>query len=438
MTTLAAPPRTDRLLASWHSSQRPDIESHVATHGPSPLPTFGDADWAARLIGEIEASGLTGRGGGGFTSWRKLESVRSAAGAPTIVVNAMEGEPASAKDQVLLNCVPHLVMDGAQLTAAAVGARRVIICIADDADGTAQSVLRAISERRARTIDPISVEIIRPPGHFTTGEESALASWLDHGRAVPSFRTDKSIPLRVKRRPVLIHNAETLAHMALISRHGSIWFRERGTKSSPGTALVTVSGSVENPGVHEIALGSPVSEIIRQSVLLSEPQAVIVGGYGGSLLGPEELGVGFSREELAIHGATTGCGVLAVLPRSTCGVAETARIARYLARQSSKQCGPCTFGLPALATSLENLWRGDAPSGALRVLEQTLGQVEGRGACRHPDGAVRLVVSALRVFAGDFASHAAGRPCRWANRGSVLAFGRPASECRSTSKGASQ
>ncbi|MFZ0666290.1 MAG: NADH-ubiquinone oxidoreductase-F iron-sulfur binding region domain-containing protein [Acidimicrobiales bacterium] len=429
MTTASAPPDTasaegsGRLLAGWRSRHGADLDAHTRMYGQILIPA-GDPNWSTAFANEIEASGLTGRGGGGFSSWRKLDAVRSASRAPTLIVNAMEGEPASSKDRVLLACSPHLVLDGAQITAAAIGAARIMVCVAQNDPDSAESVFRAIDERQRRIPDRIPFEVARPPGRFITGEESALASWLDGRTAAPTFRTDKAIPLRVKRRPVLIHNAETLAHAALISRRGWRWFRQCGTSESPGTTLVTVSGAVDNPGVYEVALGTELDKIVVGAGLKDWPGAVIVGGYGGSVVGPDQLAVGFCNEELCAVGASTGAGVVAVIPRSVCGVAETARAARYLARQSSGQCGPCMFGLPAIASSLESLWRGEGGAKSLQLIESRLGQVTGRGACRHPDGAARFVSTAMRVFSADFASHAVGRPCRFANRQSVLHFGR--------------
>jgi NADH:ubiquinone oxidoreductase subunit F (NADH-binding) len=412
---------TNRLLSRRHPGRDP-LDSHLDTHGPAPLGAPGDALWAARHVSEIEASGLTGRGGAGFAAWRKLDSLRTAGGASSVVVNAMEGEPASAKDRVLLTYAPHLVLDGAQLTAAAVNARKVVVCVAEDQHGAAESVYRAVGERRSRGLDPVATEVARPPGSFVAGEESALTAWLDGRLGIPVFRTDKSIPLRVRRRPVLVHNAETLAHVSLISRYGASWFRELGTPGVPGTTLVTVSGTVEHPGVLEVEMGTALCRIIDRAGPAGAPAAVIVGGYGGTFVGSAELGVGFSPEGLATVGAVTGAGVIAVLPPGACGVAETARIARYMSRQSAGQCGPCVYGLPAIANSLEQLWRADAAPGSEALLRRRLSQVTGRGACRHPDGAVRLVSSALRVFADDFVAHAARRPCEGAHRPSVLAF----------------
>ena len=238
----------------------------------------------------------------------------------------MEGEPASAKDRVLIECAPHLVLDGAQLTAMAAGACRIVVCVPDDRTRTAESIYRAAKERISAGLDAVHVDIARPTGRVR-GRRGVGSRVLARPTACPAtYRVDKSIPLRVSRRPALVHNTETLAQIALISRYGSTWFREVGTSAAPGTTLVTISGAVRHPGVHEVALGTSLAELIRRSEPATEPGAVLTGGYGGSFVGPGELACGFSPDELAGLGATTGAGVIAVLPAVSCGVAETARM----------------------------------------------------------------------------------------------------------------
>jgi NADH:ubiquinone oxidoreductase subunit F (NADH-binding) len=427
MSTTMAPPRTERLLASWSQTGRTDLEAHASVYGPLRLPTGDLRAWQARHVAEIEASGLTGRGGAGFPAWRKLASARSAMrqGRDAIVVlNAMEGEPASFKDRILLERAPHLVLDGAELTAMSIGAAKVVVCVSDALDEAAESVLEATAQRRARGLNQVLTEIARPPAGFIAGEESALASWLAGGPPAPSFRQEKSVPLGVKRSTILVHNAETLAHVSLIARHGSRWFKSLGTATSPGTTLVSVSGAVEHPGVLEIALGTPLSEIVGGAKPVGKTAALIVGGYGGSVLGSDLSDAPFSTEGLAPFGASPGAGVIVVLPHDSCGVAETANIAAYLAAQSSGQCGPCALGLPAIAATLRHLAEGHAATGELTLLRRRMSQVAGRGGCRHPDGAVRLVSSALNVFESDFETHASGHICKNAFRPSVLPFER--------------
>jgi NADH:ubiquinone oxidoreductase subunit F (NADH-binding) len=417
-----APVPGDRatLLGGWRARRAADLGSHLAHHGEPPLPRHGDGAWPERFAATIEASGLTGRGGASFPSATKLRLVRAARGRRTLVVNAMEGEPASAKDRTLLLCVPHLVLDGAELAACALGATKVVVCIADVDHDTAAVVAHAVTERSGTALAPVAVEIRRPPGRYVAGEESALISWLNGGPGAPGWRPDKGRPLTIGRSAALVHNAETLAHMALISRYGPESFRDAGIAEAPGTTLVTVTGAVEHPGVYEVAMGTPLGEIVHRARPTDEVAAVLTGGFGGSWVSAASLATPYAPRPMAAVGGVVGAGVLVVLTRRSCGIAETARVARYMAGESAGQCGPCVFGLPTVADDLERLVDGDVDRGALAQLEMRIAAVDGRGACRHPDGVARMVRSALSVFAADVAAHAAGRPCACRDERSVL------------------
>ncbi|MDE3086279.1 MAG: hypothetical protein KGJ77_05875, partial [Acidobacteriota bacterium] len=256
----------------------------------------------------------------------------------------------------------------------------------------------------------------QPPGRYAAGEESALADWVGGGRGLPAFRPDKTVPLSVRRRPALVQNAETMAQLALVARHGADWFRTAGLPDAPGTTLVTLCGGLPHPGVVEVELGTPLGAVLELGGWSGRPQGVLLGGYGGAFLSGDHLDVAYAPAPLAARGAAVGAGIVGVVPEGACGVAETARIVAYLAGQSAGQCGPCTFGLPALAEDLALLTRGGADRRLLERLDLRLGLVEGRGACRLPDGAVRLVRSALAAFADDVAAHARRRPCPAWNR----------------------
>jgi NADH:ubiquinone oxidoreductase subunit F (NADH-binding) len=401
-----------RLLAgSVGAGASPDLASHLAAHGPLTLPARADGQWRDAMVRAVTESGLLGRGGGGFPSGAKWDAVRRTARCPMLVVNAMEGEPASAKDWILLTRAPHLVLDGAEVAATVVGATDIIVCVPAGSDGAASSVESALAERAGREHRRFRISVQRPPHRYVSGEESALISWLNRGLALPALRIDKSVPLQVGRRPAMVHNAETLGQVALIARHGPAWFRSLGSPDSPGSTLVTVSGAVRAPGVVEVELGTPVIDILERVGLGAELAGVLVGGYGGSWLGPSHLGTPFNRRELAAVGSAHGVGILVALPVGSCGIAETARIVRYMAGESAGQCGPCVFGLPAIAGDLEQLWSGRADPSVIDRIRSRSAVVDGRGACRHPDGVVRLVRSALSVFDDDARAHAEGRPC---------------------------
>jgi NADH:ubiquinone oxidoreductase subunit F (NADH-binding) len=341
------------------------------------------------------------------------------------VVNGMEGEPASDKDKLLLARAPHLVLDGAQYLAVLCGADRIAVGIPIGRDAVAVAVGHAMAERAGQRYARVTEEIVRPPDRFIAGEESALANWFDSGLSLPVFRPDKDTPLRIARRPALVQNTETLAHLALIARRGPGPFRGRGMTEEPGTCLVTLSGAVAHPGVVEVDRGTPLSDIAMLSQPVEPVQALLVGGYGGTWVGPEHFGTPYASIPLRTIGAAVGAGVLVVLGESSCGLAESARIARYLAGQSSGQCGPCVYGLPAIADDLARLARGQGNDDNVARLHRRLREVDGRGACRHPDGAVSLVRSALAVFADDLAAHSRGEPCSHWRRLTTLRFPKP-------------
>ena len=334
----------------------------------------------------------------------------------------MEGEPASDKDKVLLLQAPHLVLDGANLLAVASGANEVVVCVPAGRDQVAQAVHRALLERAAHGHGAVPERMVRPPDRFVAGEESALIGWITSGNSLPSFRPDKGSPLRIGRRVALVHNVETLAHVALIAHGGPDRFRSRGMAEEPGTTLVTISGAVQHPGVVEVDRGTPLADVVARSAPEQTPMALLVGGYAGTWVGPQHFTTPYASLPLRTIGATAGVGVLVALGPDACGIAETARLAHYLAGQSAGQCGPCVYGLPAIADDLTRLAGGRVDPELMARLHRRLSEVDGRGACRHPDGAVAMVRSALAVFASDVTAHAGGTPCLYAARASRLRY----------------
>lgn len=384
-----------RLLAGWAETGAPaGLAAHVARYGRLDLP--------GRLITTVARSGLRGRGGGGFPTARKMKAVADGRGRRVVVANGCEGDPTGAKDAVLLELAPHLVLDGIVLAARAVGAAEAILCV-HTGSRLAGLLTAAIGERRG---DPLPIEVAEIPRRYVASEESALVNALTTGDARPTVTPPRSAERGVRGRPTLVDNVETLAHLALIARYGDEWFRRAGTSDAPGTTLVTVGGAAAEPGVFEIDTGTSVGEVLALAGGPVEPlRAVQLGGLGGRWL---------PFPQAADRPVTVGTGVpaLIALPDRACGVAETARVVRYLAEESAGQCGPCMFGLPAVADDLEILADGADRSGAvLARLRSRLGVIPGRGACAHPDGAVRLAVSALEVFAADVARHARGLTC---------------------------
>ncbi|MDH6136849.1 NADH:ubiquinone oxidoreductase subunit F (NADH-binding) [Kitasatospora sp. MAA4] len=414
-------PHGTRLLHGWYSTGgRADLAEHLGRYGPPPLPPGRRP--AIGLVQAVEEAGLTGRGGAAFPTGRKLRSVAARRGPAVVVANGMESEPASRKDEVLLDLAPHLVLDGAALAASAVGAAAVHLCLPRTRADQVHRLAAAVEERSRAGLDRVPVLVHALPHHYVSSEETSLVHWLNGGEARPTATPPRPFEKGVDGRPTLVDNVETLAHLALIARYGPQWFRGAGRPDAPGTTLVTLSGAVRAPGVYEIALGTQLGSALDTAGGAAEPlQAILVGGFFGSWLpAAGAAAVPFTRPDLAAAGAGPGAGVLVALAQDACGLAETARVLDYLAGQSARQCGPCTFGLPAVAEDFVQLAWGRADAALIERLHRRTGQLPGRGACRHPDGAARLAATALHAFAEDVHRHLAGGPCAAAGRPAVL------------------
>jgi NADH:ubiquinone oxidoreductase subunit F (NADH-binding) len=303
------------------------------------------------------------------------------------------------------------VIDGALLAAAAVGAERVVIGVEESAPGALGAVRRALAERASAEPAGIPVDVVATPAGYVTGEESALVQFVNGGPALPTTVPPRPFEKGVGRRPTLVGNVETLAHLCQIARNGATWFRESGTPEEPGTTLVTVSGAVVRAGVIELPIGTSLEAIIERAGPVGRPAAALVGGFFGTWVPATGFGLAFSRAGLAPAGASPGAGIVIVLPDGACGLSETARIMAWYAEESAGQCGPCVFGLPAMAGEMAALSHGPVPAEGLARLQRWAAQVEGRGACKHPDGSVRLLRSALRAFPHDVERHLDGRAC---------------------------
>jgi NADH:ubiquinone oxidoreductase subunit F (NADH-binding) len=385
---------------------------HLRVHGPLPSRS------PARLADEIERSGLRGRGGGAFPLARKLAAVKRARGRPTVIVNGCEGEPLSAKDGLLLGLLPHLVIDGALSLASAVGAREILIAIDEIEVRAGETIHRALKQRAELRGDRTAAQVVWTPSGYIAGQETAIVRWCEQGVAKPRFGSPRVTERGIDRRPTLVSNAETAAHVALIARHGGDWFRQAGTEIDPGTALVTVSGAVAAPAVYEIEHGLALNALLTESGGCSEPpRAFLLGGYGGTWIdSADATAVRLSPRQLAPLRARLGPGIVYVLPDSACPVAETARVAGWLADQTSGQCGPCVNALGAVANELERVRAGSTGREALAEILRWCELAAGRGACAHPDGAASFVTSAVRVFGDELIDHAQYGPCdacRW-------------------------
>ena len=249
-----------RLLRGVGERPMHELDEHLAVHGP-----LGHERLAPeQIISSVQEAGLRGHGGAAFPTAIKLRSVANRRGSKVLLVNATEGEPASKKDRALLREVPHLVLDGAAVAARAVGAKQAILAVSEADTRGRHALAAALHERRERGLSRSEPdwELVSTPERYLIGQETALVNFINGGPGVPAFGT-RPFQRGVRGRPTLVQNAETLAHIALIARHGPRWFRGLGTAAHPGSTLISVAGAVSAPGVYEIAHGMELTELLR-------------------------------------------------------------------------------------------------------------------------------------------------------------------------------
>ncbi len=416
-STLPPAPGFPRLLSALPLPDSVvDFESHVAHWGDLPLHTAGPT-----LLDELDASGLRGHGGAWFPVGSKWRALRRENRRIVVVANGSEGEPASRKDDFLLTHTPHLVIDGASLAAATLKADRVVLYVPVR---QVEAIRQAVDARKQDGGDPVKIEVISAPHAYLSGQESAVVHALNEGPAVPTFVGIRSIRERGARgRPTLVQNVETLAHVAMISRYGGRWFRSAGTEDSPGTMLLTITGRWPESLVVEASLGAAFRDLLaltRQDA--DRYWGALLGGYGGGWVSmPDLLDSALTEEAARQLNSSLGAGVVVLLPRALCPLAESARVARYMQRQGAGQCGPCIHGLSDLAAYLEGLaFDPRRFGGRVPPVLEVCNLIEGRGACRHPDGVTRFVRSALGVFRDEVDKHLGRGPCSAVNAPALL------------------
>lgn len=358
-----------------------DIENLAAHRG---MPVLSGSAFADALSG----SELTGRGGAHVPAAWKLTAARDAGPGGTVVINGAEGEPGSAKDMALLQTRPHLVLEGALAVADAIGAREVVIWLHESAESSRACMAEAVRERRGEL--NVKVRMLLAPEGYVGGEASAVISAVRGGPALPQFSRDRVRPWG-EGPAVLVHNAETHARLGLLALGAN----------PVATSLVTVAESVApldfaRRTVVETDAAMTFADVLAKAGA-PEPQAVLLGGMGGTWVPWTDLAdMTVDPWELRAAGLSLGAGILHLLPKGRDGLTESVAILDWLAEQSARQCGPCVFGLPALADAVRRTARrrGRDGSEAQRISDL----ISGRGACRHPDGAARMAMSAQEVF----------------------------------------
>ncbi len=390
------PPRLIRAIPGpglfAHLHDDPGYGAHRRRSGL--MPRLG----LAALTSLLDAAAIRGRGGAGFPFAVKLRAAAAARRRPIVVVNAAEGEPWSAKDSALGLFAPHLVLDAAAMTAAALGAHTAHVVVPAERPSVAAAWEQAVAERSG---DPVRWRTTRTAGGFVSGQARAVVELLSGRPNLPVTAWAPEAVDGVGGRPTLLSNAETWAQLALLVGAGPSSYASLGTPDEPGTTLLTLPGTGDGEAVVvEARHGEAWESILRRTGV--EEQAllgpVLMGGFHGTWLRPGALiGGVVSRTAWPL-----GAGVVRPLPPGQCPVAVTAALTARLAAESAGRCGPCRNGLPALAQALAEPLDAPRAEGLVRAVDR-------RGACAHPDGTARLVRTLMDAYGHEVALHAHGR-----------------------------
>jgi NADH:ubiquinone oxidoreductase subunit F (NADH-binding) len=380
------------------------VREPMGREGLEAYRAHGGCGWLTgeALIGAVESSGLRGRGGAAFPTGVKLRSVASRAGPRFVVANGEEGEPASIKDRWLLRVRPHLVIDGLDRVADAVGAERSYLFVSDPE--AVASVAQALEE--LGTDGPAPRELVTTEPRYVAGEETAVVRAINGGPALPLDKPPRPFESGVNGQPTLVANVETLANIPRIAMRGPEEFRALGTERSPGTFLLTLSGACARPGLYEVPFGVSIRDALE--VLageFGEPSGFLMGGFFAGLLGPRGLDARLGYDDLRDDGSGLGCGAIVVLAGDDCPVAAACDVMDYFEHQNAKQCGACIRGTAAMRDALLELAGGRAGEDRVERLRGWSMSLRERGACALLDGAAGVVGSLLREFPDEVGSH---------------------------------
>jgi NADH:ubiquinone oxidoreductase subunit F (NADH-binding)/(2Fe-2S) ferredoxin/NAD-dependent dihydropyrimidine dehydrogenase PreA subunit len=418
--------KQDRALISKNRWVDPcNVGDYIAAGGYSALAAV--LSWFApqRVIEEIKASGLRGRGGSGYPTGRKWEQCRSAPGEHRYVIcNADEGDPGAYMDRGLLEGNPHLILEGMLIGAYAVGSEQGFVYVRNEYPLAVQNVRVAIEQAREMgllghnilgTGFSFDVKVARGGGAFVCGESTALMASLEGKVGEPRAKDVHTVERGYLDQPSLLNNVETWANVPDIIRRGPAWFAARGTETSKGSKIFALTGHVKHTGLVEVRMGTTLREIIfdigggpRNGKSI---KAVQTGGPSGGCLPVSLFDLPVDFEALADAGSMMGSGGMVVIDESVCMVDFAKYFLSFLQDESCGKCVPCRVGIGRMREILEDFCEGRGTMAQFAVLEELAWTVQNTSLCALGKTAPNPVLSTLRYFRDEYLAHVEERHC---------------------------
>ena len=402
-----------------------DIRDYIALDGYRALTKILFDMTSEEVIEEIIASGLRGRGGGGFLTGKKWEICHDVnSDMKYVICNADEGDPGAYMDRSLLEGNPHSVIEGMIIGAYAIGASEGYIYVRMEYPLAVKNVTRAITEAKKLGLLGESIlgsefgfdiHVFRGAGAFVSGEETSLMASIEGKRAFPRQRPPFPAQEGLWGKPTNINNVETWANVPLIIDKGAKWYSKIGTRGSKGTKIFSLVGKINNTGLVEVPMGMTLKEIIYDiggGIKDNKKfKAVQTGGPSGGCIPAEMLNLPIDFETLAKAGSMMGSGGMIVMDEDTCMVDVARYFLDFTQQESCGKCVPCRIGTKQLVDILTRITQGKGEEGDIEKLEDLAKTVKAGSLCQLGGTAPNPVLTTIRNFKNEYEAHIRDKSC---------------------------
>lgn len=377
------------------------------------------------VIKAILDAGLRGRGGAGFPTGKKWQFTREAPGeARYLVLNGGEDEPGSKKDRVLMENLPHLVIEGTILGAYAIGAAKAYLYINAKYDEAIRSIDNALAEAKAAgywgenilgSNFTLEFEVVPAPHNYVAGEDTAVLEVIEGKQPLPRQKPPFPVTVGLFGKPTSVNNVETLANVAPIMLKGAGWYRTFGTAESPGTMIFALDDDVNRPGIYELPFGTPLRHLIEECGGGMRDgkkiKAIMPAAPSSAYLPADKIDTPLDHNSMRDAGAGLGCGVVRLIAEGTCIVEEVLKISEFFTAESCGQCPACRMETTTLTMILKKVQAGQGGQAILDQFGKILAFNKGKGFCNLIAMPGPPIESSLKLFPEDFAAHLSTGKC---------------------------